>query len=315
MLAIALRRLVVGLFTAMVSSVFIFFATEILPGDAATAILGQNATPENVAALRAQLHLDDSVWERYWHWLSGFLTGDLGNSLTTHVPVLTIIAPRLVNTLALAGYAALIGIPLGVALGVVTAAWPHSLFDRMVSIVTVFLIAIPDFAIALVFVIVLAVENHFFPAVVARPRWDQPAVMIWQLFLPMLTVVCTLLAHIVRMTRIALLDVLSTPFVEMALLKGVPKTLIILRHGLPNTIGPILSIVGLNIGYLISGVAVIEVVFSFPGLGKLMIDSISYRDVPLVQTTALIFCIVFIAFNAIADIGGRLLNPRLRYSR
>jgi peptide/nickel transport system permease protein len=177
--------------------------------------------------------------------------------------------------------------------------------------VTVFLVSVPEFVIAIVLVIVLAVQLKIFPSVVARPNWHSPLTLMWQLFLPMATIVSTMLAHIIRMTRATLLEGMASPYAEMAILKGAPKWRIIVLHCLPNAIGPILSVVALNIGYLISGVAVIEVVFSYPGLGKLMVDSIFYRDLPLIQATAMIFCIVYVLCNTVADMSAAALNPRM----
>lgn len=309
------RRLVFALLTVLATSVFVFAITEVLPGDVATALLGQNATPEMLAKMREQLGLNDPVYERYLRWLASFVTGDMGRSLATGAEVADVLRPRLRNTLGLAAYAALVGIPLALVLGILSAAWYQSPFDRALSSATVFLVSIPEFVIAIILVVILAVELRLFPSVAARPNWGDPLTFMWQLFLPMATVVCTMLAHMVRMTRAVVLDVLATPFIEMALLKGAPKWRIILRHALPNAIGPVLSVIALNLGYLISGIAVIEVVFSFPGLGKLMVDSIFYRDLPLVQATAMIFCTVFVIFNTIADVSAVALNPRIRHAR
>jgi peptide/nickel transport system permease protein len=298
----------------LATSIIVFWATEILPGDVVTALLGQNATPELVNSMRLELGLDQPPMQRYFSWLAGFLTGDLGNSLASHAPVTSVVLPRLWNTVMLAAYAAAIAIPLSIALGVLSAAFAERTFDRALSTVSVFLVSIPEFAIALALVGLLAVHAHWFPAVIYRPEWSNPGRAIWQLFLPMLTLLCTMMAHMIRMTRAAVLDVMASGYVEFALLKGVPKTRILLHHALPNAMGPVLSVVALNLGYLISGVAVIEVVFSYPGLGRLMVDSISYRDTPLIQTTAMIFCALYIFFNLIADISSVALNPRIMHS-
>lgn len=310
-----IRRLLFAALTLLATSMIVFGVTEVLPGDVATALLGQNATPEMIANMREQLGLNAPMVERYGRWLISFLTGDMGKSLATGAPVADVLRPRIWNTLGLAAYSALVGIPLALALGVLSAAWYQSAFDRILSSATVFLVSVPEFVIAIILVVVLAVELRLFPSVAARPSWGDPLTFMWQLFLPMATVVCTMLAHMVRMTRAVVLDVLATPYVEMALLKGAPKSRIIIRHALPNAIGPVLSVIALNLGYLISGIAVIEVVFSFPGLGKLMVDSIFYRDLPLVQATAMIFCTVFVLSNTMADVCAVALNPRIRYAR
>ncbi|MFO1061408.1 MAG: ABC transporter permease [Dongiaceae bacterium] len=315
MARLIVRRLLFALLTLLATSVLVFAATEILPGDVASAILGQNATPELLAGMRERLGLDAPAHLRYLAWLGAFISGDMGRSLATNAPVAEVLRPRVLNTLGLAAYAAVVGIPLSLALGIASAAWYQSVFDRVLSSATVFLVAVPEFVIAILLVTLLAVELRLFPSIAPRPRWSDPPTALWQLFLPMATVVCTMLAHMIRMTRAVVLDVLATPYVEMALLKGASKSRIILRHALPNAIGPVLSVIALNLGYLISGIAIVEVVFSFPGLGKLMVDSIFYRDLPLVQATAMIFCAGFILFNTVADISAVALNPRVRQRR
>lgn len=314
MLQLVLRRLLFGALTLVATSILVFAATEILPGDLATQLLGQSATPEMVASIQEKLGLDRPLPERYLAWLLGFVSGDFGRSLATGADVATVIAPRLWNTLGLAVYAAGVAIPLALGLGLLCAAWHESILDRTLSAVTVFLVSVPEFVVAVILVIVLAVELRLFPSVVPRPDWGHPLTFMWQLFLPMVTVVATMLAHLIRMTRATVLDVLTTPYVEMALLKGTSKWRIILKHALPNAIGPVLSVIALNLGYLISGVAVIEVVFSYPGMGKLMIDSIFYRDLPTVQATAMIFCATYVLSNTIADLFAVLLNPRVRHA-
>ncbi len=308
---VIMRRAFFGVLTLFATSLLVFAATEILPGDVATAILGQTATPEMILAIREKLGLDLPLTQRYLDWLGGFVTGNMGNSLATNADVATVIAPRLWNTLGLAAYAAVVGIPLSIGLGVLCAAWHQSAFDRVLSSVSVFLVSVPEFVIAVILVVILAVQLKLFPSVVVRPNWQNPLTFMWQLFLPMATIVFTMLAHLIRMTRTTLLEVLASPYAEMALLKGASKWRILFRHALPNAVGPVLSVIALNIGYLISGVAVIEVVFSYPGLGKLMVDSIFYRDLPLIQATAMIFCAVYVLCNTLADLSAAVLNPRI----
>jgi len=310
MLKLILRRLVFAVLALFATSVIVFTATEVLPGDVAQAILGQQATPELLDNLRQQLGLHRPPVERYFSWLAGFVNGDLGRSLASKADVLQTVKPRLINTLTLAAYAALVAVPLSIALGILCAAYPNRAIDRFFSTLSVFLVSIPEFVVGLILVLVFAVQLRWFPAVVVRLNWNEPLSLLWQLMLPMLTLLCTIVAHTVRMTRAALLDVLSMPYIEMAMLKGMPRWRIILRHGLPNAIGPIASVVALNLGYLISGVALVEVVFAFPGLGRLMIDSIAYRDLPLIQATAMIMCVMFIFFNLVADILAVLFKPR-----
>lgn len=307
-----LKRSLLGLLTLVVTSAIVFAATEVLPGDVSTAVLGQSATPEMVAQIRQQLGLDLPIAQRYAAWLLRFATGDMGKSFATGAEVAGVIAPRLWNTMALAAYSAIVAIPLAIGLGVLCAGWQQGLFDRTVSSVSVFLVSVPEFVIAIILVVLFAVQLKLFPSVIARPSWQSPATLLWQLFLPMATIVFTMLAHLIRMTRATILEAMASPYAEMAVLKGASKWRVILRHCLPNSVGPVLSVVALNIGYLISGVAVIEVVFSYPGLGKLMVDSIFYRDLPLIQTTAMIFCTAYVICNTLADVTADSLNPRLR---
>lgn len=308
------RRIVLALLTLIAASVLVFAATEVLPGDVAEAMLGQSATEETVAAIRERLNLDRPAPVRYLEWVSNAASGDFGRSFTNGIVVTQIIGPRLANTAFLALYAALVAIPLALSLGLLCAAFPDSWFDRFLSSSTIFMVSVPEFVIGVCLVAVLAVEFRLFPAVIYLPDWSDPGRALGQTFLPMLTLVCALLAHMVRMTRAAVIEILTTSYVEMALLKGASKGRIIVRHALPNALGPILSVVALNLGYLFSGVVVVEVVFSYPGLGRLLVDSIFFRDIPVIQITAAIFCGVYIILNTFADLSLVALNPRLRHA-
>ena len=307
-----LGRLVFGVVTLFTISILIFLGTVFLPGDVAEAILGQAATDEAVAVLREQLGLNRPLTEQYFSWLLGFATGDLGNSLASGAPVSKVVSGRLLNTVLLAVYAIILALPLALFLGFLCAAYPDSRLDRTISIVSVFTISIPDFVIALFLVIIFAVELRWFPTLVYRPNWGDPLSMMHKTFLPVVTLLFTMLAYMIRMIRAAILETLKTAYAEMALLKGAKKFRVIVRHGLPNAIGPIVNVVALNVGYLISGVAVVEIVFSYPGLGRLMIDAVLFRDLPVLQATVMIFAALFIAANLIADVAGVAANPRLR---
>jgi peptide/nickel transport system permease protein len=309
------RRLVISLLTLWAITLLVFLGTQLLPGDAAQAILGRDATPEALEALRQKLGLDAPLYAQYATWLGNLLTGHLGVSLSSGQPIWKVVGFRLWNTLFLAAYAAVVAIPLSLALGVLSAAYPNSAADNAIRTVSTILIAVPDFVVALLLVLVFAVALGAFPAVIYRPSWDHPIAMLAKAFLPMMTLVCAVMAYVVRSTRAAVLDMLKTPFVEMALLKGASKRRIVLRHALPNALGPIINVVALTLGYLVSGVVVVEVVFSYPGLGRLLIDSVVYRDLPLLQVTTLMFCAVYIAANFLADIGMTLADPRRRYAQ
>ena len=307
------RRVLLGLLTLWAITILVFLGTEILPGDVAEAVLGQAATEEMKAALRAQMGLDQPLITRYFDWLGGLLTGDLGTSLANKFPVARIVEPRIVNTLYLAGGTAVIAVPLSIALGLISAAFPDRWFDRSVNVSSLFAVSVPDFLIALVLVIIFAVNLGRFPMMLKRINFNDFGAAMFALTLPVATLLLTMLAHMVRMTRATILDVLRTSYVEMAILKGASKSRIILRHAIPNAMAPIVNVVALNVGYLISGVVVIEVVFTYPGLGRLMVDAIGKRDLPLVQVTVLIFCATYIIANIVADVMAILTNPRLRY--
>ena len=315
MFKLIVRRLFLGLITLLAVSVLVFLGTEILPGDVASAMLGQSATETNLAALREQMGLNLPPHERYFTWLGNVLMGDLGQSLANQIEVSRVIAPRFWNTINLALYATAVALPLSLILGLMCAAWPDGMFDRTVTVVTVFFISIPDFVIAILLIIIFAVELDWFSFVVKRPRLSDFFGTLGLTFLPMMTLVLSVLAHIIRMTRAAILDVLKSAYVEMALLKGASKWRIILLHAVPNSLGPIVNVVALNLGYLVSGVVIVEVIFTYPGLGRLMVDSVSFRDVPMIQAVTMIFCSFYIALNISADILAIFANPRLRYSK
>jgi peptide/nickel transport system permease protein len=315
MLKLLGQRLVLGFLTLIVVSALIFAVTEWLPGDIATNILGQQATPENVAAIRAELGLDRPPHERYVEWLRGAVEGDLGRSLANKRPVIDVIGPRLWNTLFLAIYAALIAVPLSVFLGILAAIYRNSIYDRLVNISTLAAISMPEFFIGYILILFLAVQFRWFPAIATFKPEQTFLQHLYATFLPMLTLVLVVIAHMMRMTRTSVLAVMASPYIEMALLKGLPKSRIVVRHALPNALAPIINVIALNLAYLIVGVVVVEAVFTYNGLGRLMVDAVSKRDVPVVQACGLIFAIVFIGLNLIADVLSIISNPRLRHPR
>lgn len=307
-------RILLGLLTLWAITVLVFVGTEVLPGDVVEAVLGQAATEELKVALRAKMGLDQPLLVRYFDWLGGLLTGDLGRSLANDFPVAGIVAPRVMNTLYLAAVTGAIAIPLSIALGLISAAFPDRWFDRSVNVSTLFAVSVPDFLIALILVIIFAVNLGWFPMMLKRINFDDFGAAMYALTLPVATLLLTMLAHMVRMTRATILDVLRSSYVEMAILKGASKRRIIMRHAIPNAMAPIVNVVALNVGYLISGVVVIEVVFTYPGLGRLMVDAVGKRDLPLIQVTALIFSAAYIVTNILADVIAIVTNPRLRYA-
>lgn len=311
MMFLLVKRLLLGIVTLWAASVLVFAGTEILPGDVALAILGQDVTPETVAAIRHQLQLDRPAHVRYIVWLSHIVSGKLGNSLTSGRAVSGIISDSLKNTLVLAGLTAVFAVPLSLALGLLCAAYPDSFLDRSVSISSLVGVSLPEFFTGALLVLIFAVTLHLLPAVSMVSEFFSFFQKFRALLLPVLTLTLVVLAHMTRMTRAAILGVLGSSYVEMAILKGVPKRRIILRHALPNALGPIINVIALNLGFLISGVVIVESVFAYPGLGRLIIDAVFFRDIPLVQGTAMVFCIFYIGINLLADMLVLATNPRL----
>lgn len=312
---IVLKRLGLGLFTLLIISVLIFGAVELLPGDIAQAVLGQGATEDNLAALRTELGLDRPAPVRYFDWLSGAVTGDFGVSLVSMESVTSTIGPRFRNTLFLAVYAAVIAVPIAILLGVIVALFRNSLFDRIANVVTLTSISSPEFFLGYVLILYFSVKTGMFPAI-AKVSPDMPLFeRLERTFLPALTMVLVVVAHMMRMTRAAIINLLASPYIEMARLKGAPAWKVIVKHALPNSWAPIINVVALNLAYLITGVVLVEVVFVYPGIGQLLVDSVTKRDFPIVQACCLIFAATFILLNLAADIGSILTNPRLRHPK
>ncbi|MBW0004774.1 MAG: ABC transporter permease [Hyphomicrobiales bacterium] len=314
-----LQRLGLGLVTLFVVSIVIFSAVTLLPGDFATAILGQSATPETVAAFQRQIGLDRPPVLRYLVWIGGVLRGDLGESFSSagglgggHVrTVVSLVVPRLKNTLFLASFAALIAVPLSLALGMLAALYRNSVFDRLVNLVTLTSISVPEFFIAYILMLFLAVRLPIFYSL-ANVSADTPLLeRIARCALPAMTLVLVIVAHMMRMTRAAIINLLASPYIETARLKGVTPGRIIFRHALPNAWAPIATVIAINLAYLIVGVVVVEVVFVYPGIGQLMVDSVSARDIPVVQASALVFAVTYVLLNLLADIVSIVANPRL----
>ena len=309
------QRLAFGLLTLWGASVLIFAGTELLPGDLASALLQNSATPENLAAMRAELGLDRPALVRYAEWLGHAAQGDLGHSLASKRDVAEELAPRLRNTLFLASYAAIIAVPLSILLGLMAAAWQGGWFDRTVNFITLMTISVPEYLVGYLLVKYLAVRLEWFPSL-ANIAPDTPLGERFVLtFLPTMTLVLVVVAHMMRMTRAAVLAIMASPYIEMAVLKGLPKFRVVVRHAFPNALAPIINVVALNLAYLIVGVVVVEAVFVYPGLGQLMVDAVSKHDLPVVQACGLLFSGAFILLNLIADLGAILSNPRLRHPR
>src|SRR5919106_23537 len=315
LLSLVLRRLGLGVLTIFAASIVIFVATEILQGDGATAILGQAATPETVAAIRRDLNLEEPAVLRYLDWLGGVLQGDLGTSLATKRPVGEMIAGRLGNTLFLAGAAAVVAVPLAVMLGLLAALYRDTWFDKTISISTLAAISMPEFFIGYLLIFFIAIQLAWLaPLSLITPNMSFAA-KLQAIALPCATLVLVVTAHMMRMTRASIINVLSSPYIEMAALKGTPRRAIIFEHALPNALSPIINVVVLNLAYLVVGVVVVEVVFVYPGIGQLMVDHVAKRDVPVVQTCGLLFAVTYVGLNLLADVLSILANPRLRHPR
>ena len=314
-LLIIIKRLGMGLLTLLVISIIIFGGVELLPGDLAQAVLGQAATEETVKAMRAELGLDRPAFVRYFSWLKGAVTGDFGHSLASGIPVTQLIGPRFANTLFLALYAAVIAVPLSITLGVLAALYRNTLFDRVANVVTLTTISSPEFFVGYILVLFLAVKNSIFPAISSLSDDMSFADKLFRSFLPALTLVLVVAAHMMRMARAAIINLLSSPYIEMARLKGTPQSKVITRHALPNALAPIINVVALDLAYLITGVVLVEVVFVYPGIGQVLVDSVTKRDFPVVQACCLVFSATYIILNLCADVGSILTNPRLRHPK
>ncbi len=309
------QRLALGLLTLFIVSLIIFSAVELLPGDLAEAILGQAATPETVAAFRRELKLDLPAHERYFTWLWGILQGDMGRSLANQREISELIGVRLGNTLFLAFLAALISVPVAVTLGVLAALYRNSLFDRAVNVVTLSSISFPEFFIAYILILFLAVQWGWFPSISNISADLGFLERLYRSALPAFSLTLVIVAHMMRMTRASIINLLASPYIEMANLKGLTRMHIIVHHALPNALAPIINVSASNLAYLVVGVVVVEVVFVYPGLGQLLVDSVSKRDIPVVQASSLIFAAAYILLNLTADVLSITTNPRLMHPR
>ncbi|MGJ8621859.1 MAG: ABC transporter permease [Yoonia sp.] len=326
-LKIILQRLALGLLTLLIVSVVIFTAVNLLPGDFAESILGQGATPAAVASIRADLGLDQPPVTRYFQWLGGVLQGDLGTSFAQAnfasftgtdsgaTTVAQTIAPRFANTMFLAMVTATIAVPLSIFLGILAALYRNTVFDRATNIFTLSSISSPEFFLAYILILFLAVLNPIFPSLSNIFEGMSFSERLEKSMLPALTLTLVVTAHMMRMTRAAIINLLASPYIEMARLKGLSPMRVIVKHALPNALAPIINVIALNLAYLITGVVVVEVVFVYPGIGQLFVDSVKIRDIPIVQACCLIFATAFILLNLTADIMSLLSNPRLRHPK
>ena len=318
-----IQRLGLGLLTLFVVTVIIFSSIEFLPGDFGEAVLGQAALPETVEAFRRELGLDRPPVERYFMWAGNVLTGDLGNSFSGRnasgvdrsSDVWNLIQPRLANTLFLASMAALVAVPLSLALGITAALYRNSIYDRVVNATTLTTISFPEFFVGYILILIFATYFKVFPSLANISDSTPLLEKIYRSTLPALALTLVIVAHMMRMTRAAIINLLASPYIEMAQLKGASKAKVILHHALPNAWAPIVNVIAYNLAYLVVGVVVVEVVFVYPGLGQLMVDAVSSRDIPVVQACALIFAGTYILLNLFADVISIITNPRLLHPR
>lgn len=315
LLKLVIQRLALGLLLLLAVSAVIFLGVEALPGDTAQAILGQSATPQALANLREQMGLNDPPLTRYFNWLGGVLTGDLGKSLTNGADIAQAIGQRLGNTLFLAICAAIISVPLALILGLIAARHAGKWPDKVISAITLTTISLPEF-VAAYFVIYLLTQviPLFQPVAMVFPGMSLGA-KLHAVALPVIVLVMVVLAHMMRMTRAAILNVMQSAYIETAELKGVRPMQIIWRHAFPNAIAPIVSVVVLNLAYLVVGVVVVEVVFGYNALGQYLVDHVTKRDLPVVQAVGLVFAGVYIGLNILADVISIFANPRLRHPK
>ncbi|MBW8812938.1 MAG: ABC transporter permease [Caulobacterales bacterium] len=312
-LVLILRRLGSAAVTLLLVSMVVFAISSLLPGDAASETLGQSATPEAVAALRAQLGLNEPAHLRYLHWLAGLVTGDPGRSMANNLPVREIIAGRLPKSLLLAGLTAAVAVPVALAIGIFSAMYRGSRLDRALNVMTLSMVAAPEFLVATVAVLVFAVKLRWLPSLTLAPEHPTLGELLRAYALPVMTLCFVIIAQMARMTRAAVIDQLTQPYVEMAALKGVRPARVALIHALPNAIGPIVNAVALSLSYLLGGAIIVETIFNYPGIASLMVDAVTSRDMPLLQACAMIFCTAYLLLVLVADVCAILANPRLRH--
>lgn len=312
-LALIAKRIGTAALTLLLVSIVIFGIASLLPGDAAEEALGQSATPEAIAALRAQLGLDQPAPVRYSRWLIGMLSGDPGRSLANNLPVAELIKARLPKSLLLAGAAALVSVPIALLMGILSAMFRGSRLDRTLSLATLSMVAVPEFLVATIAVLIFAVQLRWLPALTFVQADASFGEFLRAYAMPVMTLSFVIIAQMARMTRAAVIDQLSQPYVEMAVLKGVSPSRVVLSHALPNAVGPIANAIALSLSYLLGGAIIVETIFNYPGIASLMVDAVTSRDMPLLQTCAMVFCCAYLALVLIADVCAIVSNPKLRH--
>jgi peptide/nickel transport system permease protein len=310
-----LRRAALGVLTLLLVSIVVFGATQVLPGDAATAILGKNATPASIAALTRQLHLNQPVYSQYWQWLSHIVRGNAGISFAAHEPVSQLLSTRAENSAFLVAIAALVAIPLSLLLGTLAAARRDRVFDHVLTAFTLVVAALPEFVTAILLIVVFGTTVvHWLPPVSllapGQPAWRKPEVIV----LPAATLVLAVTPYISRIVRGSMVEVLASDYIQMARLKGLRRSVVIFRHALPNALVPAVQVSAMQLAWMAGGVVLVEYVFAFPGVGSALVDAVSNRDLPVIQAITLGVAAVYVALNLLADVMTVILSPRAKTS-
>lgn len=306
------KRIGLAFITLLLVSAVVFTISGLLPGDAAQEVLGQGATPEQIAALRHEMGLDRPAVVRYFEWLQAIAVGDPGNSIVANKPVADIISERLPNTLTLAGLTALLSVPFAFLVGIWSAVTRGRATDRALNIMTLAMVALPEFLVATIAVLVFSVKLLWLPSITIVPQDPTLGEFLRAYAMPVMVLGVGVIAQLGRMIRAAIIAELDRPYVEMARLKGVSQARLIVRHVLPNAVGPIANAMALSLSYLFGGAIIVETIFSYPGLASLMVNAVTSRDMPLLQACAMIFCAAYLLLVLIADTVAILANPRLR---
>ncbi|MBA33470.1 MAG: ABC transporter permease [Candidatus Pelagibacter sp.] len=312
MFFLVFKRILLGLITLFIVSLITFIGVEILPGDSCTTYLERQAFGTALEACYKRLGLDIPAYQRYFSWAYNVIQGDFGYSLSGEMKINDVLGPRVKNSLVLASASILIGIPLAIFLGIITALWRDKLPDIMISTVTIFSMTIPEFISATLLILIVAIWLEWLPGIVIVPTGASVSELLPNIILPVIAISMIMTAHMARMVRSSVIQVLASDYVQMAILKGVPYWKMVFRHVLPNALLPAINVVALTIAWLLGGVVVTEVVFNYPGLGRLVIESISNRDLPVVQALAIILASIYVGINLIADLLTLMLNPRLK---
>ncbi len=306
-------RVLLGVMTLFLVSILVFLATEALPGNAAIAKLGRGATPQVIAAFKARYHLNEPIFSQYFHWLGDLLHGNLGDSLISGSSVTSIIRQRIGNSALLMLFAAVVGIPLGIAIGVLSAMRRGKVFDHVSSVVLLGLASVPEFVMAILFVVLFATTVlHLLPAVSTLSPTESVFSQLKLLVLPALTLAALIVPYIARIVRASMIEVLESDYVALARLNGIPERQVVVRHALPSAAGPLCQALAISLSYLAGGVVVVETVFGFPGIGQALVQAVQDRDIAVIQALVLLVAVVYIVLNIAADVATLMLTPRLR---